>query len=125
MIPAVNDHELEAILERAAEAGARHAGYVLLRLPHEVKDLFRQWLSVHMPDRADHVMALVNEMRGGQDNSSTFRERMRGTGAWAQLLRDRFRLACRRFGLNAERRSALITDLFRAPEQGGQIGMGF
>jgi DNA repair photolyase len=125
MIPAVNDSELETILERAAEAGAKHAAYVMLRLPLEVKDLFRQWLSVHMPDRAVHVMSLVNDMRDGKDNSSTFRERMRGTGAWAQLLRDRFRLATRRLGLNPERSVQLATHLFQAPAKGGQMGLGF
>ncbi len=83
IIPAVNDCELETILERSAEAGAMHAGYVLLRLPLEVKDLFRQWLSVHMPERAAHVMSLVNGARDGKDNSSQFGERMRGTGVWA------------------------------------------
>ncbi|MEO8315115.1 MAG: PA0069 family radical SAM protein [Pseudomonadota bacterium] len=125
MIPAVNDNELETILERAHEAGARHAAYVLLRLPLEVKDLFRQWLSVHMPDRAEHVMSLVNEAREGRDNSSEFRERMRGTGVWAQLLRARFQLACRRLGFKSERRVELATDLFRPPERGGQMGLGF
>jgi DNA repair photolyase len=125
MIPAVNDSELESILERSAEAGARHAGYVLLRLPLEVKDLFRQWLDVHMPDRAAHVMSLINEAREGKDNSSTFKERMRGTGVWAQLLRDRFRLASRRLGFTSERRIELATHLFRPPERGGQMGLGF
>jgi DNA repair photolyase len=125
MIPAVNDSEMEAILERSAEAGARHAGYVLLRLPLEVKDLFRQWLDVHMPDRAAHVMSLINDAREGKDNSSKFRERMRGTGVWADLLRDRFRLASRRLGLTSDRRIELATDLFRPPERGGQMGLGF
>jgi DNA repair photolyase len=125
IIPAVNDSELETILERSAEAGATHAGYVLLRLPLEVKDLFRQWLAVHMPDRAAHVMSLVNDAREGKDNSSQFGVRMRGTGAWAQLLRDRFKLASRKHGFNTERRIELTTDLFRPPETGGQMGLGF
>ncbi len=125
IIPAVNDSELEAILERSAEAGATHAGYVLLRLPLEVKDLFRQWLDVHMPDRAAHVMSLVNDLREGKDNSAQFGARMRGTGVFAQLLRDRFRLASRRFGYTTERRIQLATDLFRPPESGGQMGLGF
>jgi DNA repair photolyase len=125
MIPAVNDSELEAILERSHEAGARHAGFVLLRLPLEVKDLFREWLSVHMPDRAAHVMSLVNDSREGRDNSSKFGERMRGTGVWAQLLRDRFKLASRRLGFTSERRIDLATHLFRPPERGGQMGLGF
>jgi DNA repair photolyase len=125
MIPAVNDSELEEILERSAEAGARHAGYVLLRLPLEVADLFRQWLSVHMPDRAAHVMSLINGAREGKDNSSKFKERMRGTGVWAELLRDRFRLASRKRGFTSDRRIELATHLFRPPGRGGQIGMDF
>jgi len=125
IIPAVNDSELETILERSAEAGATHAGYVLLRLPLEVKDLFRQWLAVHLPDRAEHVMSLVNDTREGKDNSAQFGARMRGSGVWAQLLRDRFRLASRRFGYTTERRVQLATDLFRPPESGGQMGLGF
>ena len=125
IIPAVNDSELETILERSSEAGARHAGYVLLRLPLEVKDLFREWLSVHMPDRAAHVMSLVNDTREGRDNSAQFGARMRGTGVWAQLLRDRFKLASRRLGFTSERRIDLATHLFRPPERGGQMGLGF
>lgn len=124
IIPAVNDSELETILERVAEAGAMHAGYVLLRLPLEVADLFRQWLQTHMPDRAAHVMALVQGMRDGKDNSSTFGERMRGTGAWAALLRDRFRLACRKLGLDTGHGAPLDTTLFRPPSRGGQMDLG-
>lgn len=101
VIPAVNDQELEALLADAAAAGADSAGYVMLRLPHEVAGLFREWLTVHLPDRAEHVMSLVQQARGGKDNASQWGERMRGTGAWAQLLRDRFRLARRRHGLAA------------------------
>lgn len=117
MIPAVNDCELEEILERAAEAGASRAGYSLLRLPHEVKDLFREWLQQHMPDRAQHVMSLINQARGGRDNDPQFGRRMLGTGVWAQLLADRFRLARKRFGLLGERDTGLRTDLFRPPRQ--------
>jgi len=125
IIPAVNDSELEAILERSAEAGATHAGYVMLRLPLEVKELFREWLAVHMPDRAEHVMSLVQGMREGKDNSSEFGTRMVGTGVWAQLLRDRFHLACRRLRLDTGRSIKLATSLFRPPEAGGQMGLGF
>jgi DNA repair photolyase len=121
MIPAVNDAELESILERAAAAGARSAGYVLLRLPHELKDLFRAWLMQHLPDRAAHVMSLVQSTRGGHDNDAAFGQRMSGTGAWATLLHDRFRLACRKLGLNGERKVTLNTHLFRAPSVGGQL----
>jgi DNA repair photolyase len=121
MIPAVNDCELETILERAAAAGATRAGYTLLRLPYEVKDLFRQWLAEHMPDRAAHVMSLVQQAHGGKDNESDFKLRMSGSGAWAMLLRDRFRLASRRLKLNGDRQLALNTTLFRPPAQGGQL----
>lgn len=117
MIPAVNDSELEEILERATEAGARRAGYSLLRLPHEVKDLFREWLQQHMPDRAAHVMSLIQDARGGRDNDAGFGRRMLGTGAWAQLLTDRFRLAVKRLGLRSDREVALRTDLFRPPRE--------
>jgi DNA repair photolyase len=115
VIPALTDHEMEAILEAAAGAGARWAAYVLLRLPYEVKDLFRQWLAAHYPDRADHVMSLVRQMRGGKDYDSGFGTRMRGTGPLAELLRSRFRIACRRFGLGAGRHQPPDTGLFRPP----------
>jgi DNA repair photolyase len=125
IIPAVNDSEMEAILERSADAGAGHAGYVLLRLPLEVKDLFRQWLDVRMPDRAAHVMSLVNGLREGRDNSPQFGARMHGSGVWAKLLRDRFHLACRRLGLDAGRQIDLETRLFRPPITSNQLGLGF
>jgi len=115
VIPALTDQEMEAILEAAAGAGARWAAYVLLRLPYEVKDLFRQWLAAHYPDRADHVMSLVRQMRGGKDYDSGFGARMRGTGPLAELLRSRFGIACRRFGLGAGRHQPPDTSLFRPP----------
>ena len=121
MIPAVNDAELESILEAAAAAGAKRAGYVLLRLPHEVKDLFRAWLEAHLPLRAAHVMSLVQQARGGRDNDPAFGTRMRGTGPWAAMLRARFQRACARFGLNSERAVELDTASFRAPRIGGQL----
>src|SRR6516165_8537287 len=125
MIPALNDHELEAILEAAAAAGARWAGYVLVRLPYEIKDLFREWLAEHFPDRAAHVMSLIRDMRGGHDNDPRFGTRMRGTGPYAQLLRNRFRLACRRFKLNSEPRTPLDTTLFQPPgPSGAQLQLG-
>ena len=93
VIPAITDHEMEAILEAAAAAGARWAGYVLLRLPYEIKDLFRDWLTEHFPDRAAHVMSLIQDMRGGRDNDPHFGTRMRGTGPVAELLRGRFKLS--------------------------------
>jgi DNA repair photolyase len=125
MIPAVNDSELEEILERAAQAGARRAGYSLLRLPHEVKDLFREWLQQHMPDRAQHVMSLIQAARGGRDNDPDFGRRMTGTGAWAQLLADRFRLSVKRLDLRSDREVALRTDLFRPPREAApQLELG-
>jgi DNA repair photolyase len=125
LIPAVNDSELEEILQRSAEAGATTAGYVLLRLPLEVADLFRQWLDEHLPDRADHVMSLMRETHGGAASSNAFGRRMRGEGAWAQLLRDRFRLACRKHGLATGQGEPLETMQFRPPSRSGQIGLQF
>jgi len=119
MIPALNDHELEAILEAAAAAGVRWAGYVVVRLPYEIKDLFGEWLTEHFPDRAAHVMSLIRDMRGGRDNDPRFGTRMRGTGPYAQLLGNRFRLACRRLKLNSEPRASLDTTRFRPPGPAG------
>lgn len=116
VIPALTDHEMEAILEASAAAGARWAGYVLLRLPYEVKDLFREWLAAHYPDRADHVMSLIRQMRGGKDYDSSFGTRMRGTGPLAQLLRTRFQIACRRLGLGTGRQQPPNTSLFQPPK---------
>ncbi len=125
VIPALNDHEIEAILEACAAAGASWAGYVLLRLPHEIKDLFREWLQEHYPQRASHVMSLIRDLRGGRDNDPRFGTRMRGTGPFAELLRNRFQLACRRLGLNASRRGELNTTLFRPPTPpGAQLSLG-
>ena len=121
MIPAINDAELESLLEAAAQAGATRAGYVLLRLPHEIKELFRDWLAEHYPQRAAHVMSLVQQSRGGQDNDPRFGMRMRGTGPWAALLRSRFELACRRLNLNRERAAELSTDLVRGGRGSGQL----
>jgi DNA repair photolyase len=95
-----------------------------VRLPHEVKDLFREWLTEHFPDRAAHVMALIRDMRGGSDNDPRFGSRMRGTGPLAELLRHRFQLACRRLGLNAGgREQPDPTRLFRPPG-GEQLTLG-
>ncbi|HEY1889873.1 MAG TPA: PA0069 family radical SAM protein [Steroidobacteraceae bacterium] len=123
VIPALTDHEMEAILEASAAAGARWAGYVLLRLPHEVKDLFREWLAAHYPDRAEHVMSLVQQMRGGKDYDSTFGTRMKGTGPLAELLRRRFQVACRRLSLGTGRHQPPNTALFRPPRSGPQLAL--
>jgi DNA repair photolyase len=100
VIPGLNDHELEAVLERAAEAGARSAGYVVLRLPLEIKDLFREWLEAARPDRAGKVMSLVRQMRHGRDYDMRWGERMKGDGPIAELIGARFAAARRRFGLD-------------------------
>ena len=125
LIPAVNDSELEQLLAAAAAAGATRAGYVLLRLPHEVKELFRAWLEQHMPLRAEHVMSLVQQARGGRDNDPRFGLRMRGTGPWAEMLRARFELARKRLGLNAERSPELDTGRFCPPRGSGQLELGW
>ncbi len=103
LIPALTDPDLEAVLEAAAAAGARHASFTVLRLPLEVRDLFVQWLQQHAPQRADRVMSLVRQMRGGADYQSQFGVRMGGTGVYARLLRQRFELACRRLNLVQDR----------------------
>ncbi|MGE5103097.1 MAG: PA0069 family radical SAM protein [Betaproteobacteria bacterium] len=117
VIPQLNDRDLEAILEAAAESGARSAGWILLRLPREVAPLFRAWLDTHYPLRAAHVMSLVQQMRGGHDYDATFGARMRGSGTFAELLEKRFAIACRRLGLNHGRRdhAGLDASRFRAP----------
>jgi len=116
VIPAITDHEIEDIMSAAKEAGASRAGYVLLRLPHELKVIFREWLAEHYPDRAKHVMSLINQSRGGKDYDAQFGTRMRGTGPYAELLRTRFDLAKRKLGFaGAEERYELDTSLFRPP----------
>jgi DNA repair photolyase len=127
VIPAITDHEMEDILAAAQEAGASSAGYVLLRLPHEVKILFREWLGEHYPDRAKHVMSLINQTRGGKDYDAEFGRRMTGTGPYAELLRTRFELARRKCGFDSARdRHELDVSLFRrpAPDQ-SQLTLGF
>ena len=115
IIPAVNDAEIEAILERAAEAGANEAGYVLLRLPLEISGLFQEWLAEEFPDRAKRVMSLVRSTRGGADYVSAWGERQTGTGPYAELIAKRFRIAARRFGFNRNR-AVLRSDLFQPPQ---------
>src|SRR5450631_2818520 len=113
VIPAITDHEMENILKAGRDAGATSASYVLLRLPHEVQQLFREWLAEHYPDRARHVMSLINQARGGKDYDAQFGLRMRGTGVYADLLRTRFELAARRLGFDpSTHRHDLNTALF-------------
>lgn len=114
VVPAITDHEIEHIVERAAESGARGCFFLPVRLPHEVAPLFRAWLDAHFPDRAGKVMATIRSLRGGRDNDPDFFTRMRGQGPGAELLRRCFAIACRRYGL-ANERIALRTDLFRPP----------
>ncbi len=117
VVPAINDHELEAVLDASAAAGATTAGYVLLRLPGEVKDLFYEWLDTHYPDRAQKVRNRIRELRGGRDNDSRFGHRMRGQGPWAELLKRRFEASCRRNGLGSGRAAPLTIELFRPPNR--------
>jgi DNA repair photolyase len=126
IIPAITDHEMESILEAAAAGGALWASYTMVRLPYEIKDLFRDWLTEHFPDRAAHVMSLIREMRGGRDYDATFGERMRGVGPIAELVRNRFKIACRRLGLNSGTRERPDrTRLFRPPLiAGSQLSLG-
>jgi DNA repair photolyase len=122
VIPMISDHELEHILEAAHAHGARDAGYVLLRLPHELKQVWREWLQLHYPDRAAHVMSLIRQMRGGQDYDSAFGARMRGQGPFAQLLATRFAKARARLGFG--RRPVLAVDRFvppRLPSPQGEL----
>jgi DNA repair photolyase len=114
MIPALNDSEMEAILAAAAEAGADTAGYVLLRLPLEIKGLFEEWLETHVPDRKARILKLIRETRGGRLYDPTFGRRMKGQGLYADLLNQRFRLACKRRGLD-RRDWAFDLNLFRRP----------
>lgn len=114
VIPVLTDAEMEAVLEAAAEAGACTAGYVLLRLPGEVAGLFRAWLDAHFPLKAEHVMSLVRQTRGGRDNDAAFGRRMTGTGEFAELIARRFALACQRLGLSDDG-AELDTALFRPP----------
>ncbi len=113
VIPALTDHEMEAVLGAAAGAGARNVGYMLLRLPHGLGELFEQWLAQHFPDRAGRVLGRIREMRDGRLNDPRFGHRMRGEGLYAELLQARFAAACRRHGLNAVRGPQLDCSQFR------------
>jgi DNA repair photolyase len=127
LIPALNDKTLEHVLEEASKAGAAEAAYVIMRLPNELKDLFKEWLAEHYPQRAEHVISIVRQIRGGRDNDPRFGARMTGTGNFAELIEKRFDIACRRFGLNghgAGRKSPeLDCSRFRPPSLSGQIAL--
>jgi DNA repair photolyase len=123
VIPAVNDSELERVLDAAAAAGVEGAGYVILRLPLEVRDLFREWLTANYPDRVEHVFRLIREMRGGKDYDSTWGKRQKGTGPYAWMIGRRFEIACEKLGLN-RKKTALTTDHFQPPVKGaGQLNL--
>ncbi|CAN5310886.1 PA0069 family radical SAM protein [soil metagenome] len=115
IVPAITDHEIEAIVARVAQAGATSLSFIPVRLPHEVAPLFRAWLDAHYPDRAGKVMSIIRELRGGRDNDPGFGSRMRGQGVWGDLIRTRFVRARRLHGLEGGR-LVLRTDLFRPPE---------
>jgi DNA repair photolyase len=114
VIPAINDAEIERILDAVAATGVRHAGYVLLRLPLEVRDLFREWLMANFPDRHRHVFKLIRDMRGGKDYDSTFGQRQTGTGPIAWMIGRRFEVACEKLGFNAAKHK-ITTEHFRPP----------
>ncbi|HYG44363.1 MAG TPA: PA0069 family radical SAM protein [Bordetella sp.] len=114
IIPFINDESLEHILQESRQAGACYASYTVLRLPWEVKAVFEEWLQTHYPDRAQRVLHRIEDLRSGRRNDSNFGTRMRGSGLWADLLRQRFNLAVRKLGLNTTR-PQLATHLFQAP----------
>lgn len=118
MVPGLSDHELEAILQAGGQAGAQAATWIMLRLPLEVAPMFRHWLEAQYPDRAARVMGLVREMHGGRDYDPAWGRRMRGTGPYAQMVAQRFRVAARRLGLDRPQ-PELRCDLFRPPERPG------
>ena len=119
MIPGLNDAEMEKIVEAAARAGARHAGYVLLRLPHELRQMFEDWLATHFPDRAKHVLSLIRETRSGALSDARFHHRFAGQGVYADLLLRRFARATRQWGLD-EAREGLDCGRFAVPDDGRQ-----
>jgi DNA repair photolyase len=124
MIPTLNDHELENIIKAAHQAGADSAEYILLRLPLEVAELFEEWLHLHYPLKAEHVMNLLRDSRNGKSYDPAFNQRMSGTGQYAAMLGQRFKLICKKLALNAPH-PPLRTDLFRKPSAGGQMSFDF
>ncbi|MBM2830036.1 MAG: radical protein [Gammaproteobacteria bacterium] len=123
VIPALNDTEMETVLTQSADAGVDSAGYVMLRLPHEVKILFREWLETHVPLKAKHIMNMVRDIRGGKDNDPHFKTRMRGQGVYAEIIKKRFQQVCKRLGLN-KKRFILDTAKFLPPiKKGDQLSL--
>ncbi len=118
MIPSLNEPEMEAILQAARDAGASEAGYIMVRLPLEIADLFQEWLQTEVPNRADRIMSLIRSMHGGKDYQAGFGSRMSGTGPYAKLVGRRFRVATARLGLNMEKR-LLSTEYFSVPPAPG------
>jgi len=123
IIPFLNDRDMEAVLERSAAQGAGIAGYQILRLPYELKDLFKDWLERHYPLKAAHIMSQIRQMRGGRENDPRFGARMSGEGIFAELQEQRFRLACARHGLNLHGRNQLDTARFKPPAGTGQLSL--
>ena len=123
IIPAVNDSEIEAILSAARTAGASEAGYVMLRLPHEVKDVFKDWLHATMPDRAAKVMSLVKSVSGGKEYDAAFGKRQTGTGPYAWTIGRRFELSCQRLGLNRRKLKLDVSQFRRPPQPGEQLSL--
>lgn len=122
VIPSITDEFIEGILEAAAQRGVRSASWIMLRLPHEVAPLFREWLDTHFPDRAGKVMGIVQSVRGGKDNDAQFFTRMKPQGVWADLIRTRFRVACRKHGIG-KADVDLDCSQFRKPSPNGQLDL--
>jgi DNA repair photolyase len=122
IIPAITDSEIEAIISAAAAHGAKSISWIPIRLPHEVAALFREWLYVHFPDRAQKVMHIIQDLRGGKDNDPNFGSRMRGQGVWAELIRSRIRIARNKHGLTSSKWS-VRNDLFIPPSVDGQMSL--
>jgi DNA repair photolyase len=123
VIPAITDEYLEAILEAAGQRGVQSASWIFVRLPHEVSPLLREWLDAHFPDRAGKVMSIIQSVRGGRDNDPRFGSRMKPDGVWAELYRRRFRIACRRYGIDRSREIPLDYSQFRKPDRTGQMSL--
>ena len=123
VIPSITDEFMEAILGDAALRGVRSASWIMIRLPNEVSPLFREWLATHFPERAGKVMSIIRSVRGGKDNDPQFNSRMKPGGVWANLFRRRFRLACSRLGMNADREFSLDCSHFRKPDANGQLSL--